>query len=52
MEGAGVKRVCARCGITLKPNGLRIYSTFTKNYYCANVKACTKRASRRAKVPA
>jgi hypothetical protein len=40
-------KTCARCGKRLRPNGLRVYSHFTRSYYCANVPACAKRARHR-----
>lgn len=37
---------CARCGATLKPEAPRVFSSWTRAYYCANVKKCAKRAKR------
>ena len=32
-----IAKICARCGKRLPANGLRVYSSFSRNYYCANV---------------
>jgi hypothetical protein len=40
---------CARCGRRLPADGLRVYSSFSHNYYCADIKACAKRARRRSR---
>ena len=45
-------KTCARCGKRLPVDGLRVYSSFSHNYYCANVNACAKRARRIRRVEA
>jgi hypothetical protein len=42
---------CARCGKRLPADpDQRVYSRFTRAYYCANVNACSKRARRLKRV--
>jgi len=38
---------CARCDKRL--GELRIFSSWTRSYYCIDIDACTRRAKRRAK---
>jgi hypothetical protein len=40
-------KTCARCGKRLGER--RIYSAWTKSYYCIDVDACGRRAKRRAR---
>lgn len=39
---------CTRCGAKLK-EGAYVYSSWTKNRYCARIDACSTRAKRIAK---
>lgn len=41
------RKPCARCGRALKAED-RIFSQWTRNYYCVALDACSKRAKRRA----
>jgi hypothetical protein len=46
-------KVCARCGRRLPADPeRRIYSRWSRAYYCAEVDACTKRARRRRRAEA
>jgi len=38
---------CARCGKRLPADRVRIYSKWTRNYYCFDMVACARRARRR-----
>lgn len=43
---------CARCGKRISPDAYRVYSSFTRSYYCYNIDACAKRARRRKRIEA
>lgn len=38
---------CARCGARLPAERPRVYSTFSKHYYCADFTACARRSARK-----
>ena len=40
---------CARCDTRLADPSRRIYSSWTKNHYCADVNGCARRAARKAR---
>ncbi len=35
-------KVCARCGLPIQTD-LRVYSTYTKQWYCGSIKECDRR---------
>lgn len=45
---------CARCGKRLPTSRPRVFSQFTRLYYCADIPACERRVARQARkaVPA
>jgi len=42
-------KTCAVCGKRLAADELRIYSKWTRNYYCFDMAACRRRAKRRGR---
>lgn len=43
------RKACARCGKQLPADKPRLYSHFTRHYYCADIAGCARRAKRATK---
>jgi len=44
-------KTCTRCGKRLPHQDRRLFSAWTRSYYCIDIDACARRAKRKRRAP-